>query len=288
MRTAMLIIPMLCVGLFVQAQSISAPHVQGKYSDLWRKEIDTELCIYADVAYIRDSPSPSGNLVDSLSHGHRVKIISEPIYVTKNRSFAWPWQKISFLKQGTTKEGYICNSLLTINNDTDAHGTHFLHGIQRKIPSTNTIPEIYILEIKALDKDLLLINKDTIHIELQGRSLIENKLFGSMGLRGLQSIHRIGFLGEACAIWTTRYYFGWNGKQFFKLPSRSSMADAAEFYHSEIILFPLEHKLADNIIFKDTEIGEAIDAMATDVQFKTTRKREKYTWDGKRFTLQTN
>lgn len=113
------------------------------------------------------------------------------------------------------------------------------------------------------------------------KTYAESKLLPNMGLEGLQTIHRVGFHGEACGIPTTHYYVGWNGQHFVTMFNKSSVSDAGVFYHEEIILFPSEHNLDSNLIIKDIIEGEAIDEQAQELKFKETRSREKFLWDGK-------
>lgn len=284
MKAALLIFQMLCAMFIASAQSISIFPSKTDYMDITRKDINEYAYVYADVAYIRDSPSTKGLLKDSLHNGEIVKIIGKDTSSTTIRGLEGPWHKISYQKNGNEKEGYIWMGLLALVGSKDTNNNIFIHGLHRKIQSTETTPSITILEIKCLDQNLNVIAKDTLHAYLDDQSTTDYRVLSNMGLDGIEHIFRIGFLGEACGVFSYHYYFGWNGSKFIKFPSKGSMGDAGLYYISETILFPIEHNLTPNMIIRDTEEGEVIDEMASEYKYKKKRWREKFLWDGNKLS----
>jgi hypothetical protein len=54
-------------NLYAQAQNLDAYEVNE--FNLWNKHINDTAYIFADKAYIRDSPNTKGKVIDSLVHG---------------------------------------------------------------------------------------------------------------------------------------------------------------------------------------------------------------------------
>lgn len=248
--------------------------------NLWNKHPNDTAYVFADKAYIRSLPSASGKIIDSLTHGSAVYIKSKAYNPTTIRGFEAPWQKIIYQQNNQIREGFIWLGLLDLSSNKDKIGNNFIYGFLRYDNPEKHQNSGYTLQIKGFDKDKNLIAKCDYKLELNGQSYTDSKLLSNMGLENLDNIYRIGFLGEACGVATTHYYFSWNGKSMDYLFNKSSVSDAGIFYYEETILFPSEHKLADNLIIKDIEQGEVIDEMADELKYKTKRKREKYSWDG--------
>lgn len=270
--------------LFLQtsnAQEEARAYVVDHGYNLWNKQIGDTAYVFADKALIRDYPSLEGKIIDSLTNGSSVIIQSEPYNPSTIRGFNAPWHKISYRQNNQNKEGYIWLGLLGLGRHAANNGGQFIHGFVRYEKETSYSEAAYLLEIKYLDQQNSLLARKYYPVNLMDQSYTDSKILPNMGLSGLESIHRIGFYGEACGVPTTHYYFSWNGEAFETMFHKSSVGDAGIYYYEETILFPSEHKLADNLILKDIEEGEVIDDTASEPQFKIKRKREKYNWDGK-------
>ncbi|SFS82824.1 SH3 domain-containing protein [Sphingobacterium wenxiniae] len=238
--------------------------------------------VFADVAYVRDYPSTSSVLLDSLTHGTMVTIISDGYNESIIRGFAAPWHEISYLKNGQIRKGFIWLGLLALGRHVDGQGNQFIHGFLRFEPPTSYGGgNEYLCEVKYLTPQQELIARQYYPVTRDGQNYSDSKLLPNMGLEGLQSIHRVGFHGEACGIPTTHYYLGWNGQNFVTMFSKTSVGDAGVYYYEEKILFPSEHHLDPTLIIKDIVEGEVIDYDAEELEYKETKRREKYTWDGK-------
>lgn len=266
-------------NLYAQAQNLDAYEVNE--FNLWNKHINDTAYIFADKAYIRDSPNTKGKVIDSLVHGTQTIIKSQPYNPTTIRGFKAPWQKISYLQNNQYKEGFVWIGLLDLGSSKDDRDNNFIYGFLRYDNSAKSEDFDYILEIKCIDKNNNLVNRLKYPIQLNGQTFTSSKLLSNMGLADINSIFRIGFIGEGCGIPTTHYYFSWNNTSLDYMFDKSGVSDAGVFYYEEKILFPSEHKLDDSLIIKDIEEGEVIDENADELKYKITRKREKYSWDGK-------
>lgn len=249
--------------------------------DFWMKQKGDTAYVFADMAYIRDYPSTQGKLLDSIPQETLVIIKSDSYNNSTARGFEAPWRKISYFKDGRQKDGFIWSGLLAIGRIQGQDGTVFSIGFLRHEKETSYSPGAYMLQIKCFDANHNLKAKDYYPAELSEQRYSEHKLLPNMGLQGLKNMLRIGFFGEACGIPTYYYYFSWNGNEIIPMFSRYNVADAGIYYYEEKILFPSEHNLDDNLIIKDIEEGEVIDENAEEYQYKKTRKRVKYIWNGK-------
>ncbi|WP_022829320.1 hypothetical protein [Sphingobacterium paucimobilis] len=274
----------LCLLMYtniVFAQEQPAAYVLEDGYDFWMKEKGDTAYVFADMAYIRDYPSTKGKLLDSIPQETRVIIKSDSYNNSIARGFEAPWRKISYVKDGKEKEGFIWSGLLSIGRIQQKDGTIFNIGFLRYEKETSYSAATYLLEVKCFDSNGHLKAKDYYPAELSEQRYSEHKLLPHMGLEGLENIVRIGFLGEACGIPSFYYYFSWDGKEVIPMFSRYTVSDAGIYYHEEKILFPSEHNLDPNLIIKDIEEGEVIDEDAQEYHYKKTRKRIKYIWDGK-------
>jgi hypothetical protein len=135
----------------------------------------------------------------------------------------------------------------------------------------------------VLNADHKLLDQKTIEKSISESAYFEGKVLGDLGLKKVQDIYRISFNGEACAIPSLFYYFGWNGKQLLLLPEKYSVSDAGSFYHSENFIFPKEKGGKPGLIIK--QIEEAVNEEETGDVFSVTESSEVYTWDGEKALL---
>ncbi|TDQ77163.1 hypothetical protein [Sphingobacterium yanglingense] len=270
----------VCYGTLF-AQEKPAAYILEEGYDFWMKEKGDTAHVFADVAYIRDYPGTKGKLLDSIPQETLVIIKSDCYNNSTARGFEAPWRKISYIKEGKQKEGFIWSGLLAIGRMQHKDGTIFSVGFLRRDKETSYSPEAYMLQIKCFDTNHNLQTKVYYPAGLSEQRYSEHKLLPNMGLEGLENIIRIGFLGEACGIPSEYYYFSWNGNEIIPMFNRYTVGDAGIYHHEEKILFPSEHNLDKNLIIKDIEEGEVIDEDAQDYKYKTTRKRVKYIWNGK-------
>lgn len=265
----------------LSAQDAPTAYIVEDGYDFWHKQPGDTAYVFADVAYIRDYPSTRGRLLDSLTQETEVIIKSESYNNSFARGFEAPWYKVSYIKDGKRKEGFIWAGLLALGRTVNNTGNVFSFGFLKREKETDYNFPSYLLEVKCFDENNNLKSRNHYPAELNEQRYSEYKLLPNMGLAGLENIFRIGFLAESCGVPTIHYYFSWNGQEIIPMFDRQRVSDAGVFYYEETILFPSEHKLDANLILKDIEEGEVIDDTAVDLEYKKTRKREKFIWDGK-------
>lgn len=208
MKRLLILLAFVSNSILLFGQAATVEYEVDNSFNWWNKRSGDDVYIFADIAYIRDQPSVKGQIIDSLAQGHQLKILSNECYNPSTiRGFSAPWQKVSFMIGSTQKEGFIWLGLLALDRKIDEDGDSFLYGVLRYEKETSYAPATYLVQLKCLDSGNLLKASQIYPAELDGQSFSEYKFLPHMGLEGLKSIHRIGFMGEACGIYSHHYYF---------------------------------------------------------------------------------
>lgn len=239
--------------------------------------------VFAGKAYIRDQPGMNGTtIVDSVSAGMTVTIMGEVPELSTIRGFNTNWYHVRYYKDGRSQLGYIWLGMLALRQTRIDQGKTVLYGFERYHPAVGDKSAFYTCGVKLLDEQRNVLAQQTFAFDYSEQSYTEIKGLTGMGLKGLRNIVRIGFLGEACAIPSNYYYFGWNGSRLIPLPEAYRVSDAGVYYYTEQMLFPSEHKKGANIIYKMIEEGEALDEdNGKEIRYKIRKKKVTYLWDGK-------
>ena len=271
-----LLLVLCCASFGLYAQETPQP-------PYWELSAGDTAMVFADKAYIRDLPGMNGTtVVDSLSAGMTVKIMSEVPETSTVRGFNANWYQVRYHKDGQSQQGYIWLGMLALRQTRIDNGKTVLYGFERYTPAVNNKSAFYTCGLKLLDEQRNVLAQQTFAFDYSEQSYTEIKGLTGMGLKGLRNIVRIGFLGEACAIPSNFYYFGWNGSRFIPLPEAYRVSDAGVYYYTEQMLFPSEHKKDANFIYKMIEEGEALDEdNGKEIRYKTRKKKVTYLWDGK-------
>jgi len=250
---------------------------------MWSTEKGKTATVFMDMANVRESPAANAPIVDSLTMGSTVSILSDQSNVIHLRGFDAPWVQIRYKNN---QVGFIwCGALALGAFEDSKQQLTYLYGLHWAARNANDIL-YYRVGIKLLDSNNQLVDKKEFNALNYDQNYAYAKLLGDMGLMGVQNILRIAFSGEACGIPTDYYYYAWNGQEFLALPNKSSVSDAGVFYHDETLLFPAEHKGANTLIIKNTEDGEAEETDDyEDLKFKVKKKSIRYHWDGKVATV---
>lgn len=276
----------LCTtSLFAQEEMDEpAAYAVSEEFNMWNLSIGDTSHVFANNSYIRSYPSLESKVLDSLSVGAELIILSEGYNNDKVKGFHAPWHEVSYIKDNERKRGFVWLGLLAVGSKKDGKGNRFLYGYDRYLKGGEGYGvDRYLCEIKLLANDNSLRATHTFVLESDGQSFSDSKLLPNMGLEGLNAIYRVGFLGEACGIPSIYFYVGWNGHEFVDMPGRQSVSDAGVFYYQEQLLFPSEHKKEKNTVYKLIETGEVLDSDADELQYDVTKREEKFIWDGKVF-----
>lgn len=263
------------------AQERPSAYTVDENLNIWNKRINDTATVFADVAYIRDSPSLKGSISDSLTAGARVIIKSEAYNSSLIKDFHAPWHKVAYTIGKQKRSGFIWLGLLALGTNNDKEGRLWMYGFNKYPNRSSDETHLILCEVKILDSKLHTVGRTSVPVTKGDQSFTEAKILNNMGLAGLQAIYRIGFFGEACAVPTDHHYLGWTGTNFINLPGKRNVSDAGASYHEEKLLFPSEHRLDPSLIVKDIVDGEVIDPDQKELKYKESKKRIKYTWNGK-------
>ncbi|QQT24638.1 hypothetical protein [Sphingobacterium spiritivorum] len=284
MKNYILLAFTLIFSFKIHAQQQPAAYALNEEYNFWNIDQGATAYVIADQAYIRDYPNTTAKLIDSVTVGTAVKILSPGYNGNKVKGFSAPWHEVSYQKNNETKKGFIWLGLLALGQQVDNEGNQYIFGFDRFVPERNETPAYYSCDVKLLDKTGKLISKYNFHYDYLDQSFFQSKLLPNMGLDGLKNILRLEFAGEACGIPSEYYYVGWNGSEFIDMPKRYTVSDAGIFYYEEKILFPSEHKKEPNMVYKLIEEGQADDPDKEDSKLTITKKQETYIWNGKVFS----
>lgn len=243
--------------------------------------------VYADTAFVRSSPALNATINDTLFVGDNITITSNEKETSTIKGIWAQWSKVHYQKGGKFRDGYIWAGLLTFNPMRRGE-TQFVYGLERVIESKRDGVELkdYIIGLKVVvNKQKVASYKFKLEDSESARATMA-QVSTNKGLPNIKNIIALTFSGEACAIPTLTYRFGWTGEKLYQLPLETDMVDAGTVYYDEQFIFPSDKSgLADRIIMK-IETGEATDKMDKKGNpiYKTTHERKVYKWDGYKVT----
>jgi hypothetical protein len=246
--------------------------------NIWGVGPGDTLMVYAEKAYVRQEPSLQAVIADTLFTGDEVRAWRNTEKSFTIKGINTQWEEITY---GKNKKGYIWLGLMAIRRYTKDNVT-FLYGIEKTIPGEFLK---YLVRVKAINSEHKIL--DMKEWSVGGgdyANFSEGKMFGNMGLDNITTIVRIMFSGDACAIPTDYYYFGWTGQELIVLPGKSNVSDAGAYNSVETILFPTEIGGQPGKIIKMGLVEQFGEDMET-VEKRTT-SRETYLWDGKKVVKQ--
>ncbi|WP_315823620.1 SH3 domain-containing protein [Paraflavitalea speifideaquila] len=90
--------------------------------------------IFADTAYIRNSPDTKQPAIDTLLAGDNITVIGTITNAFTIRGIKGPWLKISYTKNGEVKNGYIWQGLVSCQ-PLRRGDLKFVYGIERRADS---------------------------------------------------------------------------------------------------------------------------------------------------------
>lgn len=252
--------------------------------NLWNIQKGQQATVFANKAYIRAQPNLKATIIDSLSLGNTVTINSGPLKGNTIKNFYAPWHEISYSDGNVKKTGFIWLGLLALGKQIATDGSQYIYDFERFLKSTNEQEsDHFSTVVKLLDSNGNLQAEKSFLFAYSEQTFSQSKLLPAMGLQNVKQIIRIEFLGEACGIPSEYNYVAWTGQQLVSLPSRYSVSDAGVFHYDEKILFPSEHGKNSQIIYKYIEEGDVIDDNAENPNFKVSKKKEEFQWNGTSF-----
>jgi len=238
--------------------------------------------------YVRDLPSTSGKLVDSLQLGKKVMVNTLTTTMQKIKGISMNWVEIQYKSGNVTKKGYLWLGFLAIDfKETEALTfMTVLERINARKDEEDAFSSEFVLAAKVLDKSNVLLDSKEIRKNITESYYYRQELMGNFGLQNIESLYRISFTGEACGIPTYFFYFGWTGKKLLVLPEKTAVSDAGVYYYSENFIFPNEPGGKPGYIYKVIETGTQPESdNEDDSEMEEEVWKETYTWDGEKATF---
>jgi hypothetical protein len=249
----------------------------------------TERYIFADTAFIRISPDTKQPSIDTLLAGDNITITGVTPNALTIRGIKGPWLKINYTKNGSPKNGYIWQGLVSCM-PLRRGDIKFVYAIERRVDSIkvsgkerDTIRR-FLVTLKVVQDGKVLVKSSVVTPDDESANFSFAKVMSGMGLTSVQNIIVLTFGGEACGIPEYNYYIALTkSNQLVRLPDKMNVADAGVFNHAETFTFPNEKNGKPDMVIWNmiTEEGtEKIDKNG-DLIFKTIEKKTaNYMWDG--------
>lgn len=249
--------------------------------------IEKEGIVGVKNCYVRDVPSTSGKLVDSLQLGKKVTVKKLTASIQKIKGINMHWAEIQYRSGNETKKGYLWLGFLALDFK-ESEGLTFMMVLDRinVRKEEDYEKQEFVLAAKVLDKSNVLLDSKEIRKNIAESYYYRQELMGNFGLQNIQKLYRISFSGEACGIPTYFFYFGWTGTKLLLMPEKMAVGDAGVYYYSENFIFPNEPGGKQGFIYKVIEEAEEQES-ANDNEFVMLEKswKETYSWDGEKAKL---
>jgi hypothetical protein len=240
--------------------------------------------IFTDWARIRNSPDTISRIADSLQANQQVLILTKDNAILQLGERAAHWYKISYQKEGETKEGYIWGGNLAVGY-RNKNGYDFLFGLSktmdRKDKEFNQVYKQNVAAVKVM-KGNQLINEVSFDTGSQeSLSYATFTIESSHQLKNVDFTLKASVSGEACGIAGYDQYILFKDKKLITLPQLMNVGDADVYYHNEKFIFPNDKGGMPNAFILKMEEMEKDD--------KDREKKKKsskvYLWDGSTYRL---
>lgn len=238
--------------------------------------------------YVRETPSTSGKLIDSLQLGKKVMVNTLAETTQKIKGISMNWAEIQYASGNGIKKGYLWLGFLAIDFK-ETESLTFMTVLERintrKDEDGSSAPE-FVLAAKVLDKSNVLLDSKEVRKNIVESYFYRQDLMGNFGLQNIQNLYRFSFSGEACGIPTYFFYFGWTGKKLLVMPEKMAVGDAGVYYYSENFIFPNETGGKQGFIYKVIEEAEEQESANQNESVMLEKSwKETYSWDGEQAKL---
>lgn len=281
---------LIAFNLFVFSSFSSFSQEEKTHNYYWTEGENQNAMIGVNNCYVRNAPTKTAILLDSLQIGKEVLILKSTDNLLKIKGINVSWTKIQYkTNKGEIKIGFLWKGFLALGFKKNKQNTFLttIDKIESKATKDNNEQQLFSISAKALDNNNVLLDLKTIQKNVVESYYFEDKTIGSLGLKNISEIYRISFNGEACAIPSLYYYFGWNGLKLIQLPEKYSIGDAGVYYHSEDYIFPKEIGGKPDLIIKKIREGTNNDETGESDEyiFNVSEWTETYKWDGEKATF---
>ncbi|WP_295201235.1 SH3 domain-containing protein [uncultured Chryseobacterium sp.] len=272
----------LLIGLM---QVISAQEQEYAYSNgVFNFEDNKTQKVFTEWARVRQSPDVRGRVSDSLQSNQQVVVLQKEPVALQLGERAANWYKVSYQKDGETKEGYIWGGNLAIGY-RNKDGYDFLFGISKTIDRTdkkfNQVYKQNIASVRAMQGNRLVseVTFDTGSAESLSYATFTTE--SNHKLKEVLFTLKASVSGEACGIPGYDQYMLFKDQKLIALPQLMNVGDADVYYHDEKFIFPNDKGGIPNAFILKME------EMERDDQDREKKKRSSktYIWDGNAYTL---
>ncbi|WP_294280067.1 SH3 domain-containing protein [uncultured Chryseobacterium sp.] len=272
----------LLIGLM---QVISAQEQEYAYSNgVFNFEDNKTQKVFTEWARVRQSPDVRGRVSDSLQSNQQVVVLQKEPVALQLGERAANWYKVSYQKDGETKEGYIWGGNLAIGY-RNKDGYDFLFGISKTIDRTdkkfNQVYKQNIASVRAMQGNRLVseVTFDTGSAESLSYATFTTE--SNHKLKEVLFTLKASVSGEACGIPGYNQYMLFKDQKLIALPQLMNVGDADVYYHDEKFIFPNDKGGIPNAFILKME------EMERDDQDREKKKRSSktYMWDGNAYTL---
>ncbi|WP_294208536.1 SH3 domain-containing protein [uncultured Chryseobacterium sp.] len=272
----------LLIGLM---QVISAQEQEYAYSNgVFNFEDNKTQKVFTEWARVRQSPDVRGRVSDSLQSNQQVVVLQKEPVALQLGERAANWYKVSYQKDGETKEGYIWGGNLAIGY-RNKDGYDFLFGISKTIDRTdkkfNQVYKQNIASVRAMQGNRLVseVTFDTGSAESLSYATFTTE--SNHKLKEVLFTLKASVSGEACGIPGYDQYMLFTDQKLIALPQLMNVGDADVYYHDEKFIFPNDKGGIPNAFILKME------EMERDDQDREKKKRSSktYIWDGNAYTL---
>jgi hypothetical protein len=240
--------------------------------------------IFTDWVRIRNSPDTNSRIADSLQVNQQVLILTKDDAVLQLGERAAHWYKISYQKEGETKEGYIWGGNLAVGY-RNKNGYDFLFGLSKTMDRKDKeFKQVYkqnVAAVKVMEGNQLINEVSFDTGSQESLSYATFTIESNHQLKNVDFTLKASVSGEACGIAGYDQYILFKDKKLITLPQLMNVGDADVYYHNEKFIFSNDKGGMPNAFILKMEEMEKDD--------KDREKKKKsskvYLWDGSTYRL---
>ncbi len=243
-------------------------------------EQKTNQRIFTEDTRVRENPTSSSPILDSLKANTTITILQKDKNVTVLGQRFSHWYKIKYTKEGKQSEGYIWGGNIAMQY-LSKNGFDFLFGLLPSRKEYSVEDQMDVLKNVASIKSYK--NNEQIDEAIFESGMGESLSYSTFKEDSNQNLKNVDFIltaivsGEACGVPSYEKQVLFSNSKLIQLPTLMNIGDADIFYHSETLIFPKDEGGKPNTIYFSMEEMEKDE----NEKEKFKRKNEEYHWDGK-------
>ncbi len=238
------------------------------------------LRIFTNDTRVRENPSTTGVILDSLASNTPITIVDKSTLVTKLGERSAHWYKIAYQKDNKKTEGFIWGGNIAMQY-LQKNGYDFLFGLQKSGKEYDQQLQMDVVKNYAAVK--VFKNTELLDEAIFESGIGESLSYSTFEIDDTKKLKNVDFIlktlvsGEACGIPSYEQQLLFSNTKLVHLPLQINIGDADIFYHTEALIFPNDKGGKPNTIFFVMEEMEKDDKEKE--HFKNDKK--EFSWDGK-------